>query len=163
MAYHANLTGADLHEPKGVATASANTVYGADGAGSGTWTKVTTNNLDTTSIVSVLQRFAFGVIADVSAASFILIPIPVNCTITGITYVLGNAITVADSIVTATNTGVGTISTTTITQAASAEGTTFQATLANTTFTGPNYLKIATDGASTTTAPLYVTVKFNLR
>lgn len=35
---HASLTGANLHEPKGVATAAINTIYIADGAGSGTWT-----------------------------------------------------------------------------------------------------------------------------
>lgn len=35
---HATLTGADLHEPKGIASASSNTVYVANGAGSGTWT-----------------------------------------------------------------------------------------------------------------------------
>ena len=34
---HAALTGSNLHEPKGVAEASANTVYRADGAGSGDW------------------------------------------------------------------------------------------------------------------------------
>jgi hypothetical protein len=40
MAEHRFLTGASLHEPKGVATASANRVYVADGAGSGTHTNV---------------------------------------------------------------------------------------------------------------------------
>lgn len=35
---HASLTGAELHEPKGVDSASANAVYVADGANSGTWT-----------------------------------------------------------------------------------------------------------------------------
>jgi len=34
---HANLTGANLHEPKGVASASADQIYIADGAGSGQW------------------------------------------------------------------------------------------------------------------------------
>lgn len=34
---HKNLTGADLHEPKGADTASAGKVYVSDGAGSGTW------------------------------------------------------------------------------------------------------------------------------
>lgn len=34
---HKNLTGTDLHEPKGVAAATANQVYVADGAGSGAW------------------------------------------------------------------------------------------------------------------------------
>ena len=35
---HASLTGSDLHEPKGVSTASANQIYVANGAGSGVWT-----------------------------------------------------------------------------------------------------------------------------
>jgi hypothetical protein len=46
---HKNLTGADLHEPKGVAAATADHVYVADGAGSGTWQKVTSASLDATS------------------------------------------------------------------------------------------------------------------
>lgn len=36
---HRTLTGAELHEPKGVAAAAAGQVYVANGAGSGTWTK----------------------------------------------------------------------------------------------------------------------------
>lgn len=34
---HSTLTGADLHEPKGVASAASGTVYIANGAGSGSW------------------------------------------------------------------------------------------------------------------------------
>lgn len=37
MAEHRNLTGASLHEPKGVENAASDTVYTADGAGSGSW------------------------------------------------------------------------------------------------------------------------------
>lgn len=37
MVAHASLTGANLHEPKGVAAATANKVYVSDGAGSGSW------------------------------------------------------------------------------------------------------------------------------
>lgn len=40
MATHASLTGASLHEPKGVATATVGTVYKADGAASGSWTTI---------------------------------------------------------------------------------------------------------------------------
>ena len=40
MAEHRLLTGASLHEPKGVADAAENTVYVADGAGSGMWLEV---------------------------------------------------------------------------------------------------------------------------
>lgn len=40
MADHASLTGASLHEPKGVAAAAAGTVYKANGSGSGSWTTI---------------------------------------------------------------------------------------------------------------------------
>ena len=43
---HSSLTVAELHEPKGVASASANTVYSATGSGSGTWQKVKPTNLN---------------------------------------------------------------------------------------------------------------------
>lgn len=39
---HKLLTGTDLHEPKGVATAPAGQVYVSDGAGSGVWTVINT-------------------------------------------------------------------------------------------------------------------------
>lgn len=45
---HKNLTGSDLHEPKGVDVATANKVYVSDGAGSGVWQKVDRNQLEKT-------------------------------------------------------------------------------------------------------------------
>lgn len=42
MPQHNQLTGSDLHEPKGVASAAVDTVYIADGAGSGAWGKFDT-------------------------------------------------------------------------------------------------------------------------
>lgn len=45
MVAHAALTGAELHEPKGADGASANTVYIADGAGSGDWNILDYNSL----------------------------------------------------------------------------------------------------------------------
>lgn len=35
--FHSTLSGADLHEPKGIESASAGTVYVANGSGSGNW------------------------------------------------------------------------------------------------------------------------------
>ena len=40
---HSTLTGAELHEPKGVDTAALGTVYVANGAGSGSWNSVATS------------------------------------------------------------------------------------------------------------------------
>jgi hypothetical protein len=42
MALHSSLTGVELHEPKGVASATEGQVYISDGAGSGTWTTIFT-------------------------------------------------------------------------------------------------------------------------
>lgn len=41
---HRNLTGADLHEPKGITGAASGQVYVADGLGSGAWGAVPTDN-----------------------------------------------------------------------------------------------------------------------
>lgn len=43
---HKNLTGTDLHEPKGVAAATVDKVYVSDGAGSGAWQKIDRDQLD---------------------------------------------------------------------------------------------------------------------
>ena len=41
---HKDIPDAQRHEPKGASTASTNQVYAADGLGSGTWKKLTSNN-----------------------------------------------------------------------------------------------------------------------
>jgi hypothetical protein len=63
---HNTLTGAALHEPKGVAAASANTVYAADGAGSGSWT-----TLGNSSLASAAKAFQAQLlhVRDVEASS----------------------------------------------------------------------------------------------
>ena len=48
MALHKDLTGADLHEPKGVETAASGQIYVADGSGSGSWSDIPTPNLSST-------------------------------------------------------------------------------------------------------------------
>lgn len=45
MVLHSALTGGDLHEPKGAASATANQVYQANGAGSGTWALIDADNI----------------------------------------------------------------------------------------------------------------------
>lgn len=42
---HLNIPDGQRHEPKGAGSAPANTIYAADGLGSGTWTKVKSINL----------------------------------------------------------------------------------------------------------------------
>lgn len=52
MVDHASLTGSALHEPKGVATATAKTVYVANGSGSGSWATLDYNTLPSGSMIT---------------------------------------------------------------------------------------------------------------
>ena len=150
---HKNITDAERHEPKGASTATIDQVYASDGAGSGTWREVPSQDTVT--------------MADVSNPSFILIPITATgVTIQSIRFVLYNAITGADSTVTVTRGGDGlSLGTKVIAFTASAEGTTFDLTTGsnNTLLAATHkYLKIATDGASSTTSQMAVTVKYKV-
>lgn len=51
---HSQLPDELLHEPKGASTAAAGTVYVADGAGSGSFSKLPTTSLDITPIAVAL-------------------------------------------------------------------------------------------------------------
>ena len=147
MPEHVDIADGERHEPKGASTATVGQVYVSDGAASGSW-----------------EDFAYDintVLADVSAPSFVLVPILNDSVVTQIKYVLGAAITVSNSTITVTRGGGSAMGTQVIAQAASAEGTTFtQTPSGNNDITAAthHYIKIATDGASTTTAPLYITV-----
>lgn len=149
---HRLIPDAERHEPKGVSTAQVGQVYRANGSASGAWKD---------EIIAIS-----GVIDDVSSPSFTLIPIPANSVVISIKSVLGAAITVANSAITVTRGGdAAVVATYNINFTASAEGTTFNATPSgNATLTANthNYLKVATDGGSTTTAKLFVTIKLKV-
>lgn len=148
MPEHVDIADGERHEPKGASTATVGQVYVSDGAASGSW-----------------EDFAYdinAVIADVSDPSFVLVPILNDCVVTQIKYVLGAAITVADSTITVTRGGGSAMGTQVIAYTASDEGTTFtQTPSGNNSITANthHYIKIATDGASSTTAPLYITIR----
>ena len=85
---HDAITDPNIHEPKGAATASANTVYVADGAGSGAWGQLDENSLDTASIYADIQtdidagsitipgrHFMTVVIDDISTADSVIVPL----------------------------------------------------------------------------------------
>lgn len=164
MASHASLTGSNLHEPKGVASASANTVYVANGSGSGTWQTLTSSSINTSSILNV-NKYKFAVqMDDISTADFILVPVPSAATLTKCTVIINNAITSADSVLTFTNsTGPVSLGTLTIANSGSAEGTRFTFTpSSNNAFTAGAYLKIANDGGSSTTCKATLFLEWTL-
>lgn len=147
MAHHKDLTGTDLHEPKGASTASSGQVYVADGSGSGAWTALKG------SYVAVSRTFT-----DVSTAADIYSVAPVAGTIIKIFGVLEAAISVANSALTFAINGTSIDSSgMTILQSGSAAGQEYASTPSghNTVVAG-DVLKATTDGGSTTAAPFTV-------
>lgn len=164
MAEHSTLTGASLHEPKGVATATINKHYCSNGSGSGTWQKLTSSEVDTSSIFNVNKGKLVVQMDDISTASFVLVPFPEAVTFTLATIILSAGITSTDSILTFTNsTGPSTVGTKTITQSGSVEGSRFTFTPSvNNSFTTGSYMKIATDGASSTVSVAQILIDYTL-
>lgn len=149
---HRDIPDAERHEPKGISTALEGQVYRSNGSASGQWKD---------DIISIS-----GVITDVSTASSVLIPIPVDCIVINIKAVLGSAITLADSNITVTRGGdSATIATFVVPFTDSGEGTTINTNpISNETLLVDthNYIKVATDGGSTDVAKLYVTIKLKV-
>lgn len=140
MTAHSTLTGADLHEPKGVASAASGQVYVANGSGSGVWT---------TKPISYVNLH--GTWTDISTAQTIYVPCPVAGTIKKIYVTIDAAINTADSNLTFLIGGVPiTSSAITATQSGSAPGTTYSSTpSAANAITAGQTVTCVTDGAST--------------
>lgn len=161
---HELITDPKIHEPKGASTASASTVYVANGSGSGAWSTLTTSSLPMSDIETDIQTklndgtidvkgrfYLIGEISNVSAAENIYIPIIRSCTVIGARFTLGGAITVADAtvnVLAASGSNMGT--SVTIPFTGSAEGTSvaFTAT-SNNVLTGPTWMKIQNLAGST--------------
>lgn len=155
---HRELTGADLHEPKGVATASSGEVYVADGAGSGNWESKLTG-------INNLNSFDMnGVIADVSTAnSEYYIRVGRNCTLTNIYAVMSAAITGTDSVLSLYREGILLGQNLTIPVAGSGAGVKRTLNLSPTyAFTSGQVLRVVSDGASTDPASIYFTAVFTV-
>lgn len=151
---HKDIPDGKRHEPKGASTAAANTVYVANGSGSGNWINqnalIKNGNLVTLNVS----------IPDISTAGSVFIANPLLGEISKIYVVLDNAITVANAIITAEINGVlVTGSSITATFTGSTAGSVFSSTPsgANTVNTG-GVIEIITDGGSTTTCPAHVTI-----
>jgi len=93
---HNALTGSSLHEPKGVAAASIDTLYAADGAGSGAHRKITHASMDKTSVKNVNLVYLTYELVDISTAGSTWLPVPLAGKITKIRSVLHGAIASVD-------------------------------------------------------------------
>lgn len=137
---HSALTGSDLHEPKGVSTAASNTVYVANGAGSGSW--------------SPTQLVFTGEIPDLNTSDTIYIPVPYAGSVVKFHITLDSSFSFSGSnpVVTIQNSG-GTAMTNgsiTTNAGASAAGLTYAATpTALNTVSADSHVRINTSGGGT--------------
>ena len=145
---HSTLTGADLHEPKGVAAANADQIYIANGSGSGVWTNADNN------IYLTLE------LDDVSTASSTWLASPCTGTISKIQTILHGAISGSDAVITAELNGtLVTGSSITVAQSGSAAGDIdFANPSGNNTLAIGTKIEIITSGASTGAKRLSITL-----
>lgn len=145
MALHKDLTGADLHEPKGIAVAGAGTVYVADGAGSGAWTSKNSDNL-------IFNKFYMqDQMADISTPSdSVYFYIPIKSEITHLVAVLHDPITVANSVLSIYINGVLFADSLTVNFTGSSAGQSHVRTITTgNTLTAGSVIEVRTDGGST--------------
>lgn len=142
---HSSLTGTDLHEPKGVAAATNNSVYVANGSGSGSWQR--------------RQHILLTYLEDVSAVETIYVPIPYAGNIIKVQTILEASIGSADSTVTIRNSSGSTMGTITVAYSGSAAGDmTYVEPSSDNTTTDNDYITVSSDGASTNSAKLRVAI-----
>jgi hypothetical protein len=153
MAEHKDLTGADLHEVKGAATAAANTLLQANGSGAATFVDVL-STLKARNRITLFTQFT-----DISTASSEWVASPMAGKVIAIYITLHNGITGSNAIVTAEIGGVALSGLSiTVTQAGSAAGSTFFGVPSgNNTIAAGQALEIISDGGSSTTTVATVT------
>ena len=162
MTLHASLAEAELHENKGVSTASNNTVASAT-SGETVWRKVNADMIDNSSIFNINEDAVTLTISDVSTPEVVFFYVPYNCTLAKVGTVLGGAITLANSVITVKNNAGASAGTITIAHVGSAAGDIDELVpTSNNTFTAGQRLSIETDGASTTAAKLFITLMFTV-
>lgn len=159
MALHKDLTGADLHEPKGISSAANGTVYVANGSGSGTWSSRLSG------IYNLNEYELTQQIADISTASSrCFFYVPRTSRLRFVNVILNNAITTANATLSVYVNGVLNPESLTITQSGSTAGSffTLNVTTDNTLLPG-TIVEVRSDGASDTTAIGFVTAGFVAR
>lgn len=182
MGTHANLTGTDLHEPKGIASASSGTYYKANGSGSGTWVKPKHTDLDSGSSTSGQVLLSTGSggsawstvnnsnlmhytvhLADIGQASSTFLYFPLAGQVTKVDSVIHATLTVADCAIVCKKNGTPlTSGSFTIAYTGSAAGDHDSCTPTSATFSAGEILEINSDGAGTGVTPATFIVTYAL-
>jgi hypothetical protein len=160
---HSQLTGASLHESKGVSSAAADTVAVATGGGSTVWEKITPDSLNSTLVDRTTLRTLVVQMTDVTLAQVVYAVIPFACTVTKVSSVISNAFATANCIVTVANNAGSSMGTITIATAGSAAGDIDTLSpSSNNTFTAGQTIRLTSDGGGTTATPCTFTIEYTL-
>jgi hypothetical protein len=148
---HSALTSTDLHEPKGADSASANTVYVMDGAGSGVTQKITLDQLDTDAVAGTTNILTHN-FEDISTARSAWIVAPFAGTLSKIWSVVDGTTSVAACVFTFELGGTAVTGGTLTIASGAVAGTVDSATpSALNTVTAGQAIEIISDGGSTGT------------
>lgn len=157
---HSAIVDASRHENKGADAASNDTVATITSHAT-VWKKLTVANLDTAAFFRTNKFILSCRIDDVSTAGSVKLCVPVTATLTRVTSTLQGAIASVDSVLTVTNHSGGSAGTITVAFTSSAAGDVDQLSpVSNNTFTAGQIVTIATDGGSTNTVPVLLTLEF---
>lgn len=159
MALHKDLADAHLHEPKGVASASVDTVYVANGAGSGTWEKIDTSSINGASVLNVNKQFVTMKFNDIGTAGSRYLAFPRSCRIDKVSVALQLATATTATILTFRNdagTAMGTIN---IGSTALAGAVGSLTPVSNNTFSADTKLQVETDGGTSTASDVEITLE----
>ena len=154
MAQHKDLTGAELHEPKGADSASDGDVYVANGAGSGAWTAIYSG------IIALNQYFQTSRMDDISAVNNrVFFDTPVQSEIVSLSAILDGAVTTGDATLSIYVNGVLFTDTLVVPFASSTVGTraSMAAITANTVSAG-SVIEVRSNGGCDTTQKAYITL-----
>lgn len=156
---HKNLSGEDLHEPKGIETAASGDVYIADGAGSGSWEPVTND------ILGLNEYSLTESITDISAANGrVYFRAPIKSEMIGLSVVLDGAIATSDDILTIYVDNILFADSLTVPFAASGAGVASNVAIATTnTVNEGSLIEVRTNGASDNSVRAFVQLRLRAK
>lgn len=163
MALHRDLTGSDLHEPKGISTANAGTSYISNGSGSGNWTLIGPANINQAEVLNLNKYSLVYEFKDISTPNTVFIPVTRNSQLVGITGVLNGVITGNNSKIEFKNGGLLSMGLFDISYTTSGAGVmTNMVPSTNTTVYAPSFISLTCDGLSTGTVDCVLILDFVL-
>lgn len=159
MVAHKDLTGADLHESKGVASASINTVYVADGSGSGTWKTLEASSISGSSVLNINKQFVSFNFPDIGTLGSRYLAFTRACRIDKVTVVLQGATATTATNLTFRNDAGTSMGVLNIGNAATAGAVGTLVPVSNNTFTADTKLQVDTDGGTSTNVAVEITLE----